>query len=52
VRADDEFRLHATKIHVKWQQAAIPNDHPQRYYLPQSEGVLLHALDDRSRVCG
>jgi hypothetical protein len=21
-------------------------------YLPQAEGVLLHALDDRSRVCG
>jgi len=26
--------------------------HPQMYYLPQEEGVLLHVFDNRSRVCG
>jgi len=25
--------------------------HPEMYYLPQAEGVLLHAFDNRSRVC-
>ena len=26
--------------------------HPQMYFLPYAEGVLLHAFDNRSRVCG
>ena len=26
--------------------------HPQMYYLPRAEGVLLHVFDNRSRVCG
>jgi len=38
--------------HVLKDQLRECQGHPQMYYLPQAEGVLLHVFDNRSRVCG